>query len=173
MDNEKIIERLRKRDDDALYDLVEEYGPILKGVISRTLSKYPHLWDEAMNDTLLNIWNNIEYFDSSRSSFKNWCAVISKYNSIDLLRKESKYKFTNVNESLADDNTDFLSKLEIEEVFSLLDEENKNLFKDIFLKSLSYEEAAKNQGITVNNAYKRVSRTRKFLRNWYGGMYEK
>lgn len=70
MDNEKIIERLRKRDEDALYDLVEEYGPILKGVISRTLSKYPHLWDEAMNDTLLNIWNNIEYFDSSRSSFK-------------------------------------------------------------------------------------------------------
>lgn len=173
MDNKDLIKRLKNKDEDALYDFIDEYGAILKGVVSKTLWKYPYLWDEAMNDSLLSIWENIDSYDSSRSSFKNWCAAVCKYRSIDLLRKEIKFETVEIDENSISNDINLNSNLELEEVFSLLDEDDKKLFKDIFLNSLSYKEAAKNQGITVTNAYKRVSRARKFLRVWRGGTYEK
>ena len=37
MDNQDLIERLKNKDEDALYIFIEDYGKILKGVISKTL----------------------------------------------------------------------------------------------------------------------------------------
>ncbi|WP_411355011.1 sigma factor, partial [Peptoniphilus harei] len=98
MDNQDLIERLKNKDEDALYIFIEDYGKILKGVISKTLWKYPNLWDEAMNDALLIIWQNIQYFDPSRSTFKNWCALVAKYRAIDILRKEIKFESLRLDE---------------------------------------------------------------------------
>lgn len=173
MNNKDLIKKLKNKDEDALYAFIDEYGALLKGVVSKTLWKYPYLWDEAMNDSLISIWENINSFDSTRSSFKNWCAAVCKYRSIDLLRKEIKFETVEIDENNISREINLNANLELEEVFSVLNEDDQKLFKDIFLNSLSYKEAAKNQGITVDNAYKRVSRARKFLRGFRGGTYEK
>lgn len=173
MNNKDLIQRLKNKDEDALYIFIEEYGKILKGVISKTLWKYPNLWEEAMNDALLSIWQNIEYFDPSRSTFKNWCALVSKYRAIDLLRKEVKFESLELEENYAVNDSDLSSNLEIQEILSLLDNEDKKLFENIFIKGLSYKEAASKQNISTANAYKKVSRGRKFFKKWRRNFYEK
>lgn len=168
MENKELIQRLKNRDEDALYVVIEVYGKVLKGVISKTLWKYPSLWDEAMNDALLSIWQNIDHFDPQKSSFKNWCAAVSKYKAIDLLRRESKFKNVILDENSVTNDPDFHSNLEIEEILSALDDEDKKLFENIFIRGLSYGEAASEQYISTENAYQKVSRARKFLRRWRG-----
>ena len=173
MDNKDLIERLKKKNEDALYIFIEEYGKILKGVISKTLWKYPNLWEEAMNDALLSIWQNIDYFDPSRSTFKNWCALVAKYRAIDILRKEIKFESLRLDEDSKTVDSDFYSNLEIEEVLSLLNDEDKKLFENIFIHGLSYKEAASKQNISTANAYKKVSRGRNFFKKWRESFYEK
>lgn len=168
MENKDLIQRLKNRDEDALYVVIEVYGKVLKGVISKTLWKYPSLWDEAMNDSLLSIWQNIDYFDPKRSSFKNWCAAVSKYKAIDLLRRESKFEAILLDENSASKDSDVHSNLEIEEILSALNDEDKKLFENIFIRGLSYGEAASEQHISTENAYQKVSRARKLLRRWRG-----
>lgn len=173
MDNKDLIDRLKNKDEDALYIFIEEYGKILKGVISKTLWKYPNLWEEAMNDALLSIWQNIKYFDPSRSTFKNWCALVAKYRAIDILRKEIKFESLRLDEDSKIVDSDLSSNLEIEEILSLLNDDDKKLFENIFIHGLSYKEAASKQNISTANVYKKVSRGRNFLKKWRESFYEK
>ncbi|MDD7363593.1 MAG: sigma-70 family RNA polymerase sigma factor [Peptoniphilus sp.] len=166
MNCKELVNRLKRRDEDALYSFIEDYGAVLKGVVSKTLWKYPYLWDEALNDTLLSVWENIRYYDETRSSFKNWCAVIAKYKSIDLIRKEIKHESVDIDDAPVAEQAPLTTNLEIEEALSALNDADRELFKDIFIDSLSYKEAAEKENITLENAYKRVSRGRKFLNMW-------
>lgn len=70
MDEGKIIRKIKKRDEQGLIQFIEKYGNVIKGIIVNTIPQYNYLWDEIMNDTLMDIWKNINYYDSSRSSFK-------------------------------------------------------------------------------------------------------
>ena len=43
-----------------------------------------------MNDVLMAIWDNIQYYDPDKSSFQNWIAGIARYKSVDYLRRYLK-----------------------------------------------------------------------------------
>ena len=43
-----------------------------------------------MNDVLMAIWDNIQYYDPGKSSFQNWIAGIARYKSVDYLRRYLK-----------------------------------------------------------------------------------
>ena len=88
----KTNKKNRKKDQDALIKFVNIYGPTLKGAIFPILRSHTQLIEEVLNDTLLSIWDNISRYDSSKSSFKNWCCVVAKYRAIDGLRRELRHK---------------------------------------------------------------------------------
>ena len=76
------IQQLQLQNEDALVYVIETYGGLLKAVIRKTLCFMPGEREECLNDVFLSIWNHIDSFDESRSTFKNWAAAIAKYKSI-------------------------------------------------------------------------------------------
>ncbi len=83
---------LRQRHPEAIEFLVEQYGALIKSVLSKHLRQQKELLEECFNDVLLAVWNNPEKFDNKKSEFKNWLCAIAKYRAIDTLRREMKHK---------------------------------------------------------------------------------
>ncbi|WP_286674445.1 sigma factor, partial [Clostridium sp. ZBS14] len=86
-EEENFIFELKKKNEKALYYVIDNHGWIIKSVVKKHLYNLQSIQDECINDILLGIWNNIEKFDSSKGSFKNWIAGISKFKCIDYKRK--------------------------------------------------------------------------------------
>ena len=84
---ENFIEQMKKKNEKALKYVIDNYAWILKTVIKKHLHYLPNFYEECMNDCLLAIWENIDCYDSNKSSFKNWVGGIARYKSIDYARK--------------------------------------------------------------------------------------
>lgn len=164
MVEEKIIKLLKARDQEGLTILIENYSGILYSVIKRVLIKFPCLQDEVLNDALLGVWENIDSFDPTRSSFKNWLASVARYKAIDALRREVRHDFQTLDENYQEGQEDAFNKVLIKEIFSYLNEDDRKLFTALFLDGYSYEELAQDLKTSKNSLYSRVKRARKKLK---------
>lgn len=164
MVEEKIIKLLKAKDQEGLNLLIENYSGILYSVIKKVLIKFPYLQDEVLNDALLGVWDHIDSFDPTRSSFKNWLASVARYKAIDALRREVRHDFQTLDESYQEGQEDAFNKVLIKEIFSYLDEDDRKLFTALFLDGYSYEELAQDLNISKNSLYSRVKRARKKLK---------
>lgn len=86
IDEKNFIGQIKEQNEDALKYIIDKYGGLVKSVVSRTLYAYPQDIEESVLDTFMKVWQNIKYFDESKSTFKNWIAAIAKYRAIDKLR---------------------------------------------------------------------------------------
>ncbi|UOB97484.1 RNA polymerase factor sigma-70 [Bacillus wiedmannii] len=93
--------QLRKRNEKALYFIIDQYGGLIKSIIQKHLASFQDVQEECMDDVLLAIWNHIEKYDEEKNTLKNWIAAITKYKSIDYARKYAK----TVNEKGLDQNS--------------------------------------------------------------------
>lgn len=100
-----FIEELKKRNPDALEYVLDAFGNLIYKLAYMQLNS-KELSEECVNDVLLKVWENIDGYDYDKSKFKNWLAAITKYSSIDILRKEKRY-FENT--ELKEENTDYES----------------------------------------------------------------
>lgn len=164
MKEKLLITKIKNKDEKALIEFVDTYGPILKSVIFPVLSYYPELVGEVLNDCLLAIWENIESYDEKRSSFKNWCAAVSKYKAIDALRKEIKHESVNLEDIEIIPSEDIYKLDESEKILKHLNKEDQIIFKKLFIDGYSYEEISKTSGISKDTLYNRVSRGKKTLK---------
>lgn len=168
MNENQMIKGIQRDDRYSLEILINQYGPLLNGVISKTLWKYPHLIDDALNESFLAIWKNINAYDRNRSSFKNWCATIARYQAIDILRREtrqhqSRVEQTDAIETLSQDMKHDWQFM-LEDLLADFTELDRQIFMALFVEGKSYEEVAKKHNIRISNLYNRVSRCRKSLK---------
>lgn len=87
MDDNKIIEMLFERAEEALEDIHIKYAPLYRSILRKTLSN-PADIDECANDVLIAVWNSIP-----PNRPKNLSAYISKIArnvSIDKLRYNTR-----------------------------------------------------------------------------------
>ena len=173
MDDRKIISGIRNKKESCLVEFIDKYGGILKASIIKTIGNRDDLVIEILNDTLLAIWDNIDYFDENRSSFKNWCAGVAKYKAIDAIRKENRHKSIDLeqaqnNISIEED----FSIDESEEILKLLSKEDREIFKKLFIEGYSYDDISMLTEIPKDRLYNKVSRSKKKLRLQLGGKYD-
>src|SRR5699024_8517635 len=88
---ENVAEQLLQKNEKALFYIVDQYGGIVKSIIRKYLGNLEIIQDECFDDVLLLIWHNINYYDKSKNSLKNWIAVITKHKSIDYQRQYKKF----------------------------------------------------------------------------------
>lgn len=168
MKEKKLITSLKNKDEKALADLIENYSGILKSVIKRVLQSFPDLWDECLNETLMAVWQNIDFYDCNRSSFKNWCASVARYKAIDTLRREVRH---NNREEIRDENSYIGNEFDLvllKEIFKYLSPEDRKLFEAIFIEGYTYDEMAKKLGVSKDALYSRVKRSRRKIEKEFG-----
>lgn len=165
MKEQEIINNIKNKKEKGLIEFINQYGSVINGVIKNTLPNHNYLWDEIMNDTLLDIWRNIDSFDISKSNFKNWCAVISKYNSISALRKELRHYNIPLDEKTGIYNLDEIPDLNgFKYLLEPLKDEDKLIFIELFFNEKDYDEISKLTNLSKEVIYNRVNRGKKKLK---------
>lgn len=162
----KIIHLIQSRDEQGIQLLLQQYGGLIQSICKKNLYHLDSHLDECINDCLFGIWNNINKFDESKNTFKNWVCVIAKYQSIDMLRKYQKDKATTTLEN----NIVYLDqglKLHEQAWYDLikdLSEVDQQILTMIYLEGYKPEEVAEMLGQKTSNIYNRTSRAKEKLR---------
>lgn len=164
MKDKLIIKHIKKCNPKGMEMLIDSYSGLLTSVIRTHLKSLQNYEEECISDVLFSIWENIEGFNDNESSFKNWICAIAKYKAIDYKRKY----ISKINEQL-DPNISYMDenlyKLELEEeineLLSLLNHKDKELFTRYYLNGDKLEDIAKDTSTNVSNLHSRLSRGRK------------
>lgn len=159
-----FINELKKKNEKALEYVVYNYGGAMKAAIRRILYSYPEDAEECLYDSILKIWENINYFDPDKSSFSNWVCAVAKYSALDRLRKLARIEpLSDIdNIQIADKNTDNdLFNEFFSELISCLSDEDKNLFIRLFWHGETYDEISRKLNRDKKTLFNHVSRGRK------------
>ncbi len=171
-----FVKQLKKKNEDALLYVIENYGWVLKTVVKRQMGTLPHLWDDCMNDTLLTVWENIESFDPAKSEFQNWLAGVCRFKALTYVRKYIEFSREDLVEQMPEwedeaAQREFLRREYEEEVgriLSYLKKDDAVIFRLIYLEGLSMDEVAKRMNMSKTAIYGRMSRGRKQIRKSIG-----
>ncbi|MGL5152174.1 MAG: sigma-70 family RNA polymerase sigma factor [Clostridium sp.] len=179
MEDSKIIKLILTKESDGLNLLIEKYGRLIYSKILKTLGEIgKDEVDQVFNDVLMTFWQNIDCYDASKGSLANYLMALSKYKSIDFIRKntrhvdnqmELKEEILNVadeedfSEELIKDNESFFKMI------SVLKEDTQRLFVLRYLMEKPIEEIAVDLNMTSSNVYTKLSRGRDKIKKLLGG----
>lgn len=174
MKNKLLIKYIKKKKEQGMEILIDEYGGFITSVVRAYLGNLKHYEEECVDDVLLAIWENIDSYKSDISTFKNWIGSIAKYKAINYKKKYYKeLEHSNIEDHDSSYNDSNLVKKEIdeeiEELLSNLNEIDRDIFKKYYLEDVKLEDIAKKFNTNVGNLYNRISRGRKKLRQIYRG----
>jgi RNA polymerase sigma-70 factor (ECF subfamily) len=84
-DDAALVERVARRDQEALGELYERYASLLLAVSRRVLDDGADA-EEMLQEVFLQVWNQAARYDRRRSSVSTWRVLIARSRSIDRLR---------------------------------------------------------------------------------------
>lgn len=175
INEENFITQLIQRNEKALDYVVDNYACIINTIVKKHLYNLQSYQDECINDVFLSIWNNIESFDSNKSTFRNWVGAISKYKTIDYRRKYGKYmNIENIDEidikskeNVHEEVTKNELSLELENLLSNLSIIDKRLFIKLYVEGREVEDISVEMNLNKSSIYNRVSKGKKTLRKLF------
>ena len=169
---QNFVKRLQLGKEDALEYIVDQYMPLVKGIVLKILSPLQNngVIDECMNDIFLSIWNNANKFKGEPEAFQFWLASVAKFKAIDYYRKTIRQKET-VSEDIEIPRTETVEQFVVAAenqkellsyIHSLEPIDQKILVMRLFL-GYSTEEIASHIGLTKSAVDSRLFRGRKKL----------
>lgn len=171
---QNVVQQIKRKNEKSLDFILSEYGWIIKTVSKKHLSLYPDLQEECMNDVLLAIWEKIDSYNSGKSTLKNWIAGITRYKAIDCKRKYlrclKEIPLEAAEEMPSSMQAEMLEQEiseEIEEILSCLADNDKILFRRLFLKEETVESVAADLKVNKSVLYNRISRGKKKIQKGY------
>ena len=102
-DDQSLIERLQKRDPQAMVDLYDHYGKLLFSIILRAV-RSTQTAEDLTQETFLRVWNRIHTFSSDRGNLQGWLVTVARNRAFDYLRSQQS------SVSLATSNLDDLER---------------------------------------------------------------
>lgn len=81
----ELVERLRRRDPEAMGDLYDRYGRLAFSLILRIVRDQA-LAEDLVQETFLRVWNRVQKFDHERGALGPWLLAVARNRAIDYLR---------------------------------------------------------------------------------------
>lgn len=145
--------------------LIDKYSGLIASIVRNNLGKLKNYEEECVSDVFLAIWDNIEYFEKDKNTFKNWICVIAKYKAINYKKKYLEISNTSeINEDnyYIDKNLLGLEiKEDLDDILKNLNEKDKDIFIKYYLGEEDPKDIAKENNMTISSLYSRLSRGRK------------
>lgn len=168
MQDEEIIERIKKKDYAGLEELLAVYGDSMLRTIHSVLSQ-PHEVSERQdvaNEVFYEVWQKIAAYQPDRSRLITWLLLISRSRAIDHKRKLNK---RSLEEKPVDEQELAIEESPLtKENFLCFIEDLEALDQRIFLLYYFYQESpetiAEQTDLNVSAIYNRLSRGRKRLK---------
>jgi len=171
-----FIIRLKKKREDGMIYVIDEYLGLIKGIVVNKLETLDDkgLIDECINDVLLNIWENAKQFKGEPEDFRKWLSVVAKYTAVDCFRKQVRiknkeqpmYTFPEMG-SLNDTVDELILKEEVKELLSLIDslgKEDREIFMMKYFLDMQNVKIAEKLGLTKAAVDNRIYRGKQVMR---------
>ncbi len=183
---QQMIELLKKKDKKAIQKVYELYSPTLLAICMRYF-KQRDLALDAMHEGFMKALNSIQSFNN-QGSFEGWLKRIVVNHTLDILRKEQKYKTQDIEEiqiaEVFDNDSKTIDKKDIDEkkldvglvkdaeftCSEILEEIHKlpEMYCIVFvlfvLEEFSHAEIAKQLKIDEKASRTRLARARKMIK---------
>lgn len=151
-----LIERLRRRDPDAMADLYDRYGRVVYSVILRIV-RNAAVAEELSQEAFLRAWNRAEAFDAERGRIAPWLLTIARNRAIDYLRSTAGQQQANTFELVSSERVTSFVQTEdrmleqeqarrIRAAFSKLNENQRQVLELAYFEGLSQSEMAQKLG---------------------------
>lgn len=136
--------------------LMLRYQSRIFNVCNSVLKDY-HLAEDATQNSMLRVFHHLKNF-KSESSFFTWIYRISYNESLQIINKNKNYTTAYEDNSFIYDNVDH--EIEVEEIFSTLSDDEKELLTFKYVLEFSDEEIANHLGIKLSAAKMRLKRVK-------------
>ena len=150
-------------------EFYELYAPYVYAVIKNYVKDKEQRKD-ALQESFAHIFLSLSKYDPNKGDLKPWIAKITVYKSIELIRKETRSKFSDLDsvQDPGENKFEYLDHLTKKEIELLLDK-MPNGYREIFLLSViddfSHKEIAKLQNIKEETSRSQLMRAKKWIRN--------
>jgi RNA polymerase sigma-70 factor (ECF subfamily) len=170
--SENFIKHLKRKREEALEYVIEEYIGIVKAIIYNSLQSYndPQSVEECINDTFLGVYDNSRQFEGNQEDFRRWICTIAKFKAIDKQRKLSKSEIvTDINEiknAVKSAEEEFLIWSSTEDILKMmtqLEPVDRDIFTMKFFLNMKNEEISQHLGLTKASVDNRLYRGKKRL----------
>jgi len=84
-DDGPLVERLRRRDGDAMAELYDRYGKLVFSVIYRVVHNQT-VAEDLTQETFLRVWNRVQAFDQDKGALGPWVLTVARNRAIDYVR---------------------------------------------------------------------------------------
>jgi RNA polymerase sigma-70 factor (ECF subfamily) len=79
------VERLKRRDPQALAELYDRYGRLAYSLVLRVVRDQA-IAEDLVQETFLRVWNRIQSIDSEKGAIGPWLLAVARNRAIDYLR---------------------------------------------------------------------------------------
>ena len=83
-----LIERLKRRDPQALAELYDRYGRMAYSLVLRVV-RDKAIAEDLTQETFLRVWNRVHSIDSEKGAIGPWLLAIARNRAIDYLRSSA------------------------------------------------------------------------------------
>lgn len=166
----EVIIQLKAKDSTAFAMVYDCYAPPLYGLIYRII-KDEQLAQDALQDTFVKVWQNIDQWDRSKSQLFTWMFAIARNTALDRVRQLSKARVVPMEGgkqvACDTDNHVALEQIELLDMLDHLEPKYSEVIRYLYLKGWSQRDMAKHTGIPLGTIKSRVSKALELLKGRY------
>ena len=172
-----LLERIRRREPQALVDVYALYGKRVFSLILRIVHDRQTA-EEILQDTFMRLWNRYELYDPEKGALLSWLFRVARNLALDFRRKESRrgnfdVVFIEGDPELEDLHEDVLSvetAFAVRDALSALPSAQKHLIELAYFEGLTHSELAEQTGESLGTVKSRIRLGLKKLRDVLGNL---
>lgn len=168
---EKLIERVKAGDTDALKTVYEAYSQRMRNACIRITQEDEDTVDDLVQESFIRAYYSLEKLKDA-SKFGEWVVAITKNVSLRYLERKRKIQvlpFLEIGDGFdVESSYTSDSKLEEKELFELIDKlpsGYRNVFRMAVIDGFSHKEIAEKLGIEPHSSSSQLTRAKVLLRN--------
>jgi RNA polymerase sigma-70 factor, ECF subfamily len=170
-----LMERIRRREPQALIDVYALYGKRVFSLILRIVHDRESA-EEILQDTFMRLWSRYEFYDAEKGALLSWLFRVARNGALDFRRKESRrgnldVVFIEGDPELEDLHEDVLSvetAFAVRDALSALPTAQKHLIELAYFEGLTHSELAEQTGESLGTVKSRIRLGLKKLRDVLG-----
>lgn len=171
--DQEIYNKLISRDESGLTLLYDNYINALFGMAFRILQNEAHA-EDAIQKSFLKIWNNIDQYNSSKSTLFTWMARIVKNTAIDTSRlvsfqKENKSESFDIDVHKVGSQEIDESRIDALNMIDGLEDKYAIVLDYLYLRGYTQKELSEELDMPIGTIKTRVKKAIEILRDKYKG----